>query len=55
MNAPHTLSSTPGGRPGATGFRDALGPGFAMVAPTEATLLAAFGQTSSRRGRPSRH
>ena len=55
MNAPHTLTSTPGGRPGATGFRDALGPGFAMVAPTEATLLAASGQPGTRRGRLSRH
>ncbi len=55
MNAHHTLTSTTGGRPGATGFRDALGPGFAMVAPTEATLLTAAGSVRPRIGRPNRH
>ena len=43
------------GRPGTTDLREALGPGFAMVAPTEATLQAATGHAVIRSGRPSRH
>ncbi len=42
-------------RPGADGLREALGPGFAMVAPTEATLLTASGHRPVRAGGRRRH
>ncbi|MEM9561795.1 MAG: hypothetical protein AAGA93_04215 [Actinomycetota bacterium] len=51
---PLATSSAPV-RPGADGFREALGPGFAMVAPTEATLLTAAGQRPVRPGHRARH
>ncbi len=53
MNSFHTITAGAAGRPGMAGLREALGPGFAMVAPSEATLMAATGQ--QRRGRPARH
>ena len=43
-------TSTAPFRPGAEGLREALGPGFAMVAPTEATLLTATGHRPVRVG-----
>lgn len=50
----HTTGAA--GRPGQIGLREALGPSFGMVAPSEATLAAAFGRTvRPRPERPIRH
>lgn len=48
-------SSGAAGRPGQLGVRDALGPAFGLVGPSEATLTAAFGRPRPRSGRPTRH
>lgn len=55
MNSFNPTTHGAAGRPGMSGLRQALGPGFAMVAPSEATLLVATGQARARSGRPVNH
>lgn len=55
MNSFHSITGGVVSRPGMSGLREALGPGFAMVAPSEATLLTATGQGTRRHGRLVRH
>lgn len=43
------------GRPGQLGIRDALGPAFGLVGPSEATLSTVFGRPRPRNARPARH